>query len=302
MRRWAVLDSLPDGYEVVRGRSGFLAAERGALGRLRAVGFGADGGEVLPDSGLVGRAPLGAIEAEGERWLVRRFHHGGALRALGERLFLAPARPFVELTHACALRAAGFDVPRVVAARALRSAPFGWRLALVSARVEGRVEAAELLERMRAGELAEDARRRLARTLGELLGRLHAARFLHADLTPRNLLLEPDLTRAWLLDLDRARFVRTLAPRARRDNLRRFLRAVLRREARARAFLRRSDLLRFLLAYAAARAAPGEWRDDWRAIARRHRRARVWHALGWRLERWLGGGPEARDGAARPRT
>ena len=77
------------------------------------------------------------IEAGGERWIVRRFHHGGIVRLLGERWFPDPARPFRELVLAHALRAAGLPTPRVVAARCFRSAPFGWRLALISTRIEG---------------------------------------------------------------------------------------------------------------------------------------------------------------------
>lgn len=299
----SVLAGLPPGYELVRGRRGVLAVERGARATLLAAGFGPDGGESLQPSGLSGRSPLGSIEAEGERWIVRRFHHGGFLRALGERLFLAPARPFRELASACALRAAGFETPRVIAARALRASPFGWRLALVSVRIEHGVDGAEVLERLRRSELDPPARRRFLGTLGELVGRLHAAGFLHADLHPRNLLFRPDLASAWILDLDRGRFAAPLGERARRDNLRRLFRAVRRREARARPFLARTDYRRFLAAYGAAfgrgRGAT-DWRADWVEILRRDRRRAPLHRFGWWIERCFGAGPEARDGAARP--
>lgn len=300
MRLWEVLDTLPEGYELVRGRQGWLAVERGARAALLASGFGPDGGESLPPSGLVGRGALGLIESAGERWLVRRFHHGGFLRWLGERLFLQPSRPFRELVCAHALRAAGFSTPRVVAARALRSRPFGWRLALVSAHVAGRIEGADVLERRRRGELEESEWRRFLDTFGALIGRLHAAGFLHADLTPRNLLFERDLAAAWVLDLDRARFARPLSERARRDNLRRLYRSVRRREARARPFLRHADYLRFLSAYARAHGTEPDWRSDWVAIERRDRRRQPAHRLGWWLERRFGSGPEARDGGFRP--
>ncbi len=299
MRLGAVLATLPEGYELVRGRRGVLAVERGAHAALLASGFGPDGGERLAASDLAGRAALGSIEAGGERWLVRRFHHGGILRALGEHLFLAPARPFHELASASALRASGFATPRVIAARALRSPWLGWRLALVSVRVEGGIDGAEVLEQWRRGTLDVLARRRFLATSGALVGRLHAAGFLHADLHPRNLLFERDLGSAWILDLDRGRFARPLGARARRDNLRRLYRAVRRREGRGRAFLTRGDYLRFLRAYLAS-VGSGDWRADWRAIERRDRRRAPLHRLGWLLERLLGAGPEARDGAARP--
>jgi tRNA A-37 threonylcarbamoyl transferase component Bud32 len=136
--------------------------------------------------------------------------------------------------------------------------------------------------------------------MGELIGRLHAARFLHADLTPRNLLLAPDLATAWILDLDRGRFARSLGVDERRDNLRRLYRAVRRREARGRRFLFRADYLRFLRAYGRAACLETDWRADWRAILRRDRLRAPVHRLGWLFEGWLGDGPERRDGAAAP--
>jgi len=301
MRLRAVLASLPEGTELVRGRRGWLACERGARSTLLAAGFGPDGGERLQPSDLVGRAPLWSIEASGERWIVRRFHHGGFLRALGERLFLAPSRPFSELALSHALRALGLPTPRVVAARCVRAAPLGWRLALVSARVEDGTSASEVLARLRRGGLAARERRRFLATLGELVGRLHAARFLHADLTPSNLLLASDLASGWVLDLDRARFVDALSVQARRDNLRRLYRFVRRREAREQPALTRGDYARFLLAYGRALGRDADWRADWRAILRRDRLRAPAHRIGWWLEELFGSGPERR-GTRRPQV
>jgi hypothetical protein len=293
MRLGAVLASLPEGTELLRGRRGTLACERGARALLLAAGFGPDGGEVLPSSDLAGRGPLGAIQAGSERWIVRRFHHGGMLRVLGERLFLAPARPFRELALAHALRALDLPTPRVVAARCVRAAPLGWRLALVSARIEDGIDAAEVFERLRRGALSARERRRFLATLGELVGRLHAARFLHADLTLCNLLLARDLASGWVLDLDRGRLVGALSARARRDNLRRLYRFVSRRDARA-PVLTRGDYARFLAAYGQALGPEADWRADWRAILRRDRLRAPAHRLGWWLEELFGAGPGRR--------
>lgn len=295
MRLRAVLAELPEGYEFVQGRRGCLVCERGARATLLAAGFGPDAGEVLRPSDLAGRGALGAIEADGERWIVRRFHHGGLLRALGERLFLAPARPFRELALAHALRTGGLPTPRVVAARCVRAAPLGWRLALVSARIEGATDASEVLERLRRGGLTAPERRRFLATLGGLVGRLHAARFLHADLTTKNLLVSADLGSAWVVDLDRGRVVSALSAPARLDNLRRLYRFVKRREARSRACLSRADHARFLAAYGQALGRDTDWRTDWRAILRRDRLHGPAHRLGWWLEELFGAGPAQRD-------
>src|SRR5262249_20330647 len=157
-----------------------------------------------------------------------------------------------------------------IAARALRDSPFGWRLALVTARVENTHDAAAALERVRAGELGRTARVQLAELLGRLVGRLHAAHFVHADLNPRNLLVADDRGASWALGLDRGRLCGELGERERRDNLRRLYRAVRRREARGWAFLTRADYLRFLRAYGRESGAR-DWRADWREIVRRDR-------------------------------
>jgi len=293
----AALASPPDGYEVVRGRRGVLVVERARRERLERAGFGPDGGEALAASDLSGRSPLGAIDAGPERWIVRHHHHGGALRILGERLYLDPARPFHELDLSERLRLSGIATPRVVAARAVRDRPFGWRLALVTVRVEGASEVAVELERVRRGELGARARARLFRLVGAHVGTLHRAGFAHADLTPRNVLLtrEPDL--AWILDLDRGR-LGGLDDGARRDNLWRLYRSVRRREARGRSFLTRADYRRFLAGYGEALGRAASWRADWGAIVARERWRGPLHRLGWFVEEHLGSGPEARDGGA----
>jgi hypothetical protein len=283
MGLWAVLEALPAGYVVTRGRRGWLACEVGARETLAAAGFGPDGGESLPDSGLSGRAALGLIRAEGESWIVRRFHHGGLFAFLGERLFLRPARPFHELAHAAVLRASGFPTPRIVAARAVRGRPFGWRLALVSARIEQARDGADVLDGARGGRLPPSERKALLRTAGELVGRLHAAGFRHADLHPKNLLFGPDSGSAWVVDLDRGRARGELGRAARRASLWRLDRGVRKYEALHGPCLSRADRCRFLVAYAGLAGDRADWRVLWRSIARQGRLWTPLHRLGWRL-------------------
>ena len=296
--------ALPATYEVVREAGGVLAVLRSKRAALLAAGFAPTSGEGVPSRDLAGRAVLGEIDAGGERWVVRRFHHGGLVRWLGERCFLDPGRPFEELVLADRLLRAGLPTAEVIAARARRSFPLGWKLTLVTRRLEGTGDAAETLERMRRGQLGARERARFLACVGDLVGRAHALGLAHADLTPRNVLLShADPARAWILDLDRARLAPPLSDRARQENLRRLYRAVRRRESRGAAFLNRSDYLRFLASYAAARGAKtrgreADWRSDWRAVVSRDRRADPLHRLGWFVEELFGRGPETRDGRA----
>lgn len=157
-------------------------------------------------------------------------------------------------------------------------------LAIAEARRAGRIEESFLLTRFLAESvplpvampaLREDrARRRaLARALGEVIGRLHAAGFDHRDLKHSNLLLGAD-GRFALLDLD------SMIP-PRRPGLRQRARALGQLEAYAAdlyPWLPRSDRARFLAGYLERDAA---WRSRRRELARAATR---WAAR--RLEEW----------------
>ena len=175
-------------------------------------------------------------------------------------------------------------------------------------RLEDVLDVAEVLEHMRHAEPGSLLRRPRVRSsflgaVGELVGRLHGVRFRHADLTPRNVLVHADVLagaepRLWIIDLDQCAF--DLAGDAgRRDNLRRLLRAVRRREERGAPFLARPDYLRFLRGYRRGAGLPHEaWKADWRAILAQDRTTGLLHRLGWWVESLFGGGAETRDGRA----
>lgn len=311
MTSWPVLQNLPAGIEVLEGSVGVLAVAEHARGDILAAGFGPDGGERLEASGLSGRTRMDEILLfDGSRAVVRRFTHGGLVRVVTGERYANPERPFQELVLSERLRSEGIETPEVLAARATRLKPFGWHLALVTRRVEGVEDLGVVLERRRAGEGRLDGWRATLLAVGDCIGRLHAIGFLHADLHPRNLLLprtalsEPSagapLVR--VIDLDRSRFSSPLADRARRRNLSRLARAVSKREERGVPFLTRGDHLRFLRGYyegfGRARGPREAWREDWRRV-RSYGGSTGWlHSMGWRLERLLGRGPEARDGDA----
>lgn len=311
MRPFPILERIPGAYRIERSGGGVLAVLAELQDALADAGFTADAERELADSDLAGRRPMGEILLGERRFLVRRFHHGGLLRWLTGRRFADPERPFRELLLSGELTRRGVATPEVVAARARALSPFGWRLEIVTRRLEQVWDAAEVLEALRGGELALSARRRFFDGLGALVGRLHHLGFLHADLNPRNILLERDLDpggpaeradprpRFWILDLDRSRFVDQLEDGARRANLRRLLRAVWRRERRGRPFLGPADALRFFLAYGEALGRPGwRWREDMAAVLQGAQRRQRWHRLSWRAEELFGAGAASRDGRA----
>lgn len=291
------LDRLPPGFRAERAPGLYFAVRVSAERALSAAGYGPRADGALTASASVGRKPLHELAQGDERFLVRRFSHGGLLRWLTGEVFRDPSRPFRELLLSERLRELGVRTPEVVAARATR-AGVGWRLDLVTRRVPDAVDLGHVLAAGRAGELARTNLRRLAEALGVLVGRLHAAGFVHADLTPNNVLVNraalagaaPELT---VLDLDRSRFVDVLDDATRRDNLRRLLRFVERRE-RHGALLACTDYARFFRGYDPDGA---RWKDDWRSIAARHSERGVWHRAGWWLEERIAPRADPREGA-----
>lgn len=290
--RLSVLAELPDEVHVLEGRGGVLAVRGDLEPTFLAAGFGPDAEPRLESSDLVGKRPLEEFRAGGERFVVRRFHHGGLLRWITRSRFRDAQRPFRELVLQRELERRGIPSPEVVAARARRAAGGGWRLAVVTRRIEGGVDLGRLAAARARGELALADWRAAVRAAGRFVARMHAAGFVHADLTPRNLLVESPMPsvgepRMWALDLDRSHFEERLSDLTRRDNLRRLLRHVERVVRERGLAVSATDRARFLGAYQPERSAR---RADARAIAELHaRRSRV-HSAGWVLEGRLGRG------------
>jgi 3-deoxy-D-manno-octulosonic acid kinase len=298
----AVLGELPPGFGTEETAEGVLAVRADLAEPLRATGYGPASDGALGSSDLAGRRPLLELAIDGRPHVVRRFSHGGLLRWLTRDRYLDPERPFRELILSSALRGAGVRTPEVVAARARARRGPGWTLDVITPRVPDAIDLGRVLELARRGAVEPAVRRRLAAAAGRLVGELHALGLLHADLHPRNVLVERAAldgapARPWILDLDGSRLSPPpLAVDARRRNLRRLYRYVDRRDAREGSSLSTAERARFLAAYAAAAegrgadGAPGEggWRAHWRAVARAHRRTRPVHAAGWILERGLG--------------
>lgn len=292
MTRVGLLAKLPDGYFVEEAPRGVLAVHADVARELHEAGYGPESDGALRGADVAGRRPLLELVLGERRYLVRRFQHGGLLRAVTGRRFLDADRPFRELVLSDSLLRLGISTPRVVAARA-RSVGVGWELEVMTPRVEDAVDLGEALGRVRRGEVPVSARRRVLEALGDLVRRMHLHGLLHADLQPNNVLVhEADLTdqasgppQLVLLDLDRSGFGE-VGDAERRAQLERLYRHVARVEARHGACLSRADYLRFLRGYD---PEGSRWKDDWRAVRARHQLGRGLHGVGHLLERVLAG-------------
>ncbi|HUR29305.1 MAG TPA: lipopolysaccharide kinase InaA family protein [Planctomycetota bacterium] len=289
MTDWSELEHLPRDVIARRTARSVYAVRSDLAAAFEAAGYDADSAVELPRSDLAGRTALGELFVGAERFVVRRFTHGGLLRWLTGRRYLDPLRPFRELILARRLAESGIRVPEVVAARARRRSG-AWELELVSRRLEDSLDLGTLLVRGARGTVSSRLESNCAHSFGELARRLHELGFLHADLTPRNVLvecrtLEHASPALWIVDLDGSRFVRDLGAERRAENLARLWRHVAR--MRREGLVPRAARLaaNFLSSYEPRRA---ERHALAAKIVELQRRSSGWHVAADVLERGVG--------------
>jgi Lipopolysaccharide kinase (Kdo/WaaP) family len=226
-------------------------------------------------SDIAGRRPLEQFAIAGRRALLRRFARGGLMRYFGAG-FRDPRRPFRELALAAELRARGLPTPEVLFARArLRRRRF--ELDLCTYRIEGAQDLSAWLTELGRGQVPFSERVQVLSALGLSLGAWQASGFEHADLTPRNFLLQRRASSAhassapasgaratlgqgvaperadglalWVLDLDKSTLGAPLVYAQRVALLWRLWRHILRRPGLCSS-LTRCDRARFLRGYA----------------------------------------------------
>lgn len=289
MTDWSILDRFPPAWRVERGSAGVFAARAEWADAFATAGYSLTVQRAVGESDLAGRGAMGELTLGAERFVVRRFRHGGLLRWMTGRRYRDPLRPFREAELCERLRSAGILTPEVVAAAARRAGVAGFELELVTRRIEGGVDLGSVARRCAHGDLDPAFALSCARAFGALVARLHAIGFWHADLTPRNVVVQgsggrEDLT-LWILDLDGSRFVETLDRDERVANLARLWRHARRMGRQGHLARPSRHAVAFLLGYARSRA---DRRECSAAVLRRDQRGRAWHAAGEALERGVG--------------
>lgn len=296
-RTLPILAELPSGYFVDESPGGVLALHSDVARSLHETGYGPEQDGKLARSDLSGRKALLELNTAQDRFVVRRFSHGGLMRWITGERYIDPERPFRELILSSSLRRAGIQTPQVVAARARPALLIGWYLDLVSRRIEESIDLGFVLGLARKGELPRSIQNSLLEATGNLVRRLHRHGCLHADLTPTNLLMPANVLKGakpelWVIDLDQSVIRKKLSRGEMLQNLRRLYRYVVRRERRHGKALSKSDFLRFMRAYEPDRARRHE---DMRAVVAAHRRTSFFHAFGWFFENHFGRRDDPRE-------
>ncbi|HSA54231.1 MAG TPA: lipopolysaccharide kinase InaA family protein [Gemmatimonadaceae bacterium] len=165
-----------------------------------------------------------ALELTERRVVVRHSRHGGLLGPLRGDLFFPPTRAPYELLVSHLLASAGIRTPPVVAIAVYRAGALMRRSDVVTMELPGRDLGSALLD-----EPDEDVRRTWVAAVAGLVQSLSGVGAWHPDLNVRNVLLverDPGSVDAFVLDVDRIRFVPPGDPHVRDANLDRLERSV----------------------------------------------------------------------------
>ena len=217
---------VPEGFKKIVGDRRMMVVREGMERYVDLAKFSPP--PLVDEAGLYGRGVLAVHPLEdGGALLVRRYRHGGALRALTRDYFFTwPPRPFRELALTEEAHRRGVPTVEPLAALVVRLIGPVYRGWLVTRQLEGARDlwAVAQADNFVAAEKASclEAAARAVRTM-------HRCGIDHSDLNLKNILLRREVGhwRAYIIDLDKSRLYSNAAPAARAEkNLARLERSI----------------------------------------------------------------------------
>ncbi len=236
---------------------------------------------------FTGRGGVASVEFDaqtGERMIIRGYRHGGLLRAVTGRLLLGPRRPMQELMTGHLAEKMGVPTAKILGASVERRFLFFYFGTLFTLEVEGAKDLNEVLAGFHPNPSRKETHKKwsVLRAAAGAIRSLHDCEIFHPDLNLKNVIIRDRggdrAPEALVIDLDRARRIRSLSWSHRWKNLFRLHRS-LEKLTGARRQVTRSDQVRFLTTYL-GRRLQGD--HDLRRRIRWHRMALAFHRLGWR--------------------
>lgn len=166
-----------------------------------------------------GRKEHKLISAAGEKFVLRHYQHGGILRFFTRDLYLTASRFLQELAVSSYALSQAIPTPEIAALRIKRTL-LGYKADILSRHIADSADLQKLL-REDSREIARARKREIIDNCAKLIRRMHDAGILHADLHAKNILLSfsGSLIQLYILDLDRAKILKSLSLRQRLKNL-----------------------------------------------------------------------------------
>lgn len=206
--------------------------------------------------------------------VVKTLRHGGALGWITQDRFLTPGRLLRTVELIRRLEDAGVATASFSFARILRRPPF-FRLELATDQIQRAVDLRSVLE---AG-VTPARLQELAVAVGEVVRAMHEAGLRHADLNLMNLLIDGELARALVIDLESSAVEEPISKAAVISNFERLYRSLVKSDLFG-SVVEFRQVVRFARAY-----DPERWRELIRAGSRRYLRTAWVHRISW----WLAG-------------
>jgi 3-deoxy-D-manno-octulosonic acid kinase len=231
---------------------------------------------------LNGRTPHPSIPIQdGMRIVIRKYSHGGLLRAFNRDLFLFGARSFKELSLTEEIRSS--SIPTIQPIGAIHQIVFWpfYRAYLLSLELPHAKNLIQYFQENGSALSLKTLRhkRKTVRAAGLLLRQFHQKGFYHRDLQLKNLLVAED--QVLIIDFDRSYRKKALSFREMVKNLLRLNRSV-EKWKRSGLPITRTDRLRFLLAYA---GGDQEILKVLRRALRTFSMGLFFHRIGWTFEK-----------------
>ena len=231
---------------------------------------------------LNGRTPHPLIPIQnGQRVVLRKYSHGGLLKALTRNLYLFGSRSFRELILTEAIRAYGIPTVQPICAAHRLIIPPLYHPYLLTLEVPHAMNLIEYFQKVGNNPSQENIlyKRKVIRAAGLLLRKFHQTGFYHGDLQLKNLLVVDD--QILLIDFDRSYRKPSLSNRERMKNLLRLNRSA-EKWSQLGLPITQTDRLRFFLAYA---EKDSEILETLRKSLRAYSISLFFHRIGWTIEK-----------------
>ncbi len=214
--------------------------------------------------------------------VIRRYSHGGLLRAFTGDLYFFGSRDFQEIALTEEIRASGISTVQPVGAVHQSVFRFFYRACFLSLEIpQAKDLAGRILEtglHPSPPDLVE--KRETMRRVGRLVRRFHQAGFFHGDLQLKNILVAGG--QPFLIDFDRSYRKKPLTLKDRIDNLLRLNRSV-EKWKRQGLSVTKTDRWRFFLAYSGGDKAA---RTGLKKALRTHAIRFFPHRCLWAIREW----------------
>lgn len=196
-----------------------------------------------------GRRPYPSILLNnGQRVIIRKYHHGGIFGNFGKDLYLFGSRAFKELILTEEVRACGIPTSEPVCAIHQSIFPFFYKAYLLSLEIPDAHDLKRFLIEI-GKELSPQnliIKRRIIRSIGSLVKKFHDNGFFHRDLQLKNILVSRGQT--FIIDFDRCYRKSQLSLKQKINNILRLKRSV-EKWKRTGLPVTRTDQMRFFLSY-----------------------------------------------------